>query len=300
MNDIFTELIEITPELATNYLEECSYEFNRKVRERHVDFLADAMRKDRFDPTAQIAFARVTNDRDYLINGQHTLNAIIKHGSSQVLNVIHYAVESYNEVHSLFSHYDIGNLRTFADSIRAYGVAKETGLTHTQITRLSAALRYMKSDFPRGAAQGKISTEDMIELIRDWNDEALLVFNLLADGEKGVKRRLEISSVLSVLLVIIRYSPIKGTEFISKVATDDELKVGDPRKALNRYLRDTSKNTVATGKKHAPNGQLSRACAKAWDRFLSKAFVKNINIGKIEIGKPIIIKGSPYNGVVKD
>jgi hypothetical protein len=297
---ITSDLVKITPDVATQFLgEKYSYEFNRKVKDLHVEFLADAMIKGRFDPTAQIAFVRIPNDKDYLINGQHTLNAIIKSDLPQTLNVVRYTVSSYDEVHSLFSHYDIGSLRTFADSVRAFGVANSTGLNHTQITQTAAALRYMKSGFPRGAAQIKKSSEDMIKLIHDWNEEALLIFNLLAAGEKKVNRRLKTSAVLSVLLVIMKYNPAKGAEFISQVASDDGLKVGDPRKALNRYLRDTSKNVEATGKKLAVNGQLARACAKSWNKFIGNVNAKNINIRREEISKPIVIKGTPYTGVHK-
>lgn len=296
--NITTNLIEITPDVAIEYLsEKYQYEFNRNVKGFHVDFLSEAMTKGRFDPTSQIAFACVPNEKDYIINGQHTLNAIIKSGLSQTLNVMRYTVPSYNEVHSLFSHYDIGSLRTFADSVRAFGVANSTGLTHTQIKQIAAALRYMKGGFPRGSSMLKFSSEDMIKLIHDWNEESLLVFNSLAVGEKRTNRRLKTSAVLSVLLVIMKYNPTKGVEFISKVASDDGVKVGDPRKALNRYLRDTSKNTDTTGKKLAVKGQLARACAKSWNKFINGVNAKNINVRKEEITKPIVIKGTPYTGV---
>jgi len=295
-----SELIEITPDIAIEYLsEKYSYEFNRKVKPHHVEFLADAMEKGRFDPTSQIAFACIPNEKDYIINGQHTLSAIIKSNLPQTLNVVRYIVSSLDEVHSLFSHYDIGYLRSFADSVRAFGVADNTGLNHTQIKQTAAALRYMKSGFPRGSASVKKSSEDMIQFIYDWNEEALLIFNLLIAGEKKTNRRLKTSAVLSVLLVIMRYNPAKGAEFVSQVASDDGLRVGDPRKALNRYLRDTSKNTITTGKKSATNGQLARACAKSWNKFISNVNAKNINIRREEVSKPIVIKGTPYTGVHK-
>ena len=180
--------------------------------------------------------------------------------------------------------------------MRAFGVADKTGLSHTQITQTSAALRYMISGFPRGSAMIKKSSEEMIELVYNWNEESLLVFNLLSSGEKGINRRSKTSSALSVLLVIMKYNPSKGAEFISKVASDDGLKVGDPRKALNRYLRDTSKNIAYTGKKIALNGQVARACAKSWNKFLGGINAKNINVLKDEILKPIIIKSTPYTG----
>ena len=125
--NIATNLTKITPQLATDYLsDKYHYPFNRNVKKLHVAFLADAMAKKRFDPTAQIAFACVPNEKDYLINGQHTLKAIIKCDLAHTLNVIKYNVKTFDDVHSLFSHYDIGTNRTFGDSVRAFGVAERT------------------------------------------------------------------------------------------------------------------------------------------------------------------------------
>jgi hypothetical protein len=300
MTNITTNLTVITPDLAKTFLsEKYYYEFNRTLNKMHVDFLADAMKKKRFDPTAQIALGCVPNDQDYLINGQHTLHAIIKSGLPQRLNIVRYNVRDYTDVHSLFSHYDIGKMRTFADSVKAFEVSKNTGLLHTQITLTAGALRYMKSGFPKTSPTVKFSSEDMIKLIYDWKEEALLVFNQFKGGEVKVCIRLRTAASLSVLLVISKYHPIKGSEFIAKVATDDFLKTGDPRKSLNRYMRETGANPRETGHRPVTNGQVSRAVAKAWNKFFSGVTVKNIRVHKSEVDKNIVIKGTPYNGTHK-
>ena len=102
------------------------------------------------------------------------------------------------------------------------------------------------------------------------------------------------SAVLSVLLVILKYNEEQGSEFISKVATDNGLMVGDPRKALNRYLRQTTTKPYLTGKKGVNNEILARACAKAWNMYVAKETTDRIRIGQVERKSSIVIAGSPY------
>lgn len=212
------------------------------------------------------------------------------------MNLIKYNAETFDDVHSLFSHYDIGTVRTFSDSVKAFGVMGKTGLKLNHITRTAGAIRYMRAGFPRGASTLRISTEDMINFVYDWQTESLQIFNSLLEGESIVSRRLRLAACLSVLLVIMRYNPEKGVKFISKVSTDDGLNVGDPRKALNRFLRDTVARREHTGRVQVTNGQLSYAVAKAWNKYITNIQVKTIKVNNTELTKNIVIKGTPYTG----
>ncbi len=291
---ISTNFTEILPELAQEYLsEKHHYPFNRKINRSHVLFLSKAMINGYFQPTSQIAFA-CHADKRYLINGQHTLSAIIESGKSQKLCTITYEVENFNKIHPLFNHFDIGTSRTFSDSVRTLEVSKKTGLTSTQINRLSSAIKYMKNGFPLTNAKNKFHNEELIDMVYKWSEEGLQVFNAISGGEKKVSRRLTIASALSVLIIIMKYNPDKAKSFISQVAKDDGLKMGDPRKALNRYLNDADQTRGSSDVFY--NGQISRSCAKAWNKYIKKVEVKAINVKVQDASKNIVIESTPYTG----
>lgn len=292
MNNINTNFIKITPELAKEYIG-LIYEHQRPVNQSHVDYLADAMQKKLFDPTSNIAFA-VLNGNKVLIDGQHTLRAIMKSGMPQRLMVSDYFVGQENDIARLYSHFNIGKTRTLYDSIRAYGVSERLGLKSTKINQVAAAIRYMKAGFPRYKSNERYQHEEMIELVSKWQEEAHIIYNTIDGSEFTIKRKFCSAPSLAVLLVIVRYSPKKGVDFVHLV-NDDGLKRGDPRKAILNYMRQISQHT-GTGLRPQSAGDIARAVAKCWGKYHDDLKLNSVRLSSLDSAKNIVIRGTPYTG----
>lgn len=292
MTTIDTKLIKITPELAKEYVG-LIYEHQRPKNQSHVDYLANAMEKSLFDPTSNIAFASL-NGKKVLIDGQHTLWAIMKSGIPQTLLVSDYFVTDVTQIARLYSHFNIGKRRSLFDSIRAYDITADLGLKSTQINQVAAAVRYMKAGFPRYKSTDRYQHEEMIELVRRWQNEAHIIYNTIEGCDYPIKQKLCSAPILAVLLAIIRYSPQKGPKFVY-LAHDDGLKKGDPRKALLNYLRQISQHTAGGLIPQSP-GDIARAVAKCWGKYHDDLALNNIRISTLDSSKNIVIRGTPYTG----
>ena len=101
------EMREITPSIAAEWIQ--YNHFNRPVQGANVDYLVKQMQSDNYvHGVGNISFARSGR----LINGQHTLQAIIESESSQVCCVCCGLDEDAYEV------FDTGKKRSIADALR--------------------------------------------------------------------------------------------------------------------------------------------------------------------------------------
>lgn len=105
-------LIEVTPELAAEWLAK-NIDINRSVRDAKVAQFARDMKASKWRLTHQ-AIAFDWNDR--LIDGQHRLKAIIKHGSSVPLWVYR------NLDPTSFAVIDSGSARNASDVLKKHGL----------------------------------------------------------------------------------------------------------------------------------------------------------------------------------
>lgn len=95
------EFKTITPEIAQMMLLEYKYEFQRQVRESRVSYLAKEITHGRF--LANTLFLCQNGEgKTYLLNGQHTLNAIVKSGVSLKLPVETFYVEDYTDIAKVY------------------------------------------------------------------------------------------------------------------------------------------------------------------------------------------------------
>lgn len=289
-----SEFLEISPEVAKSYLDDL-YVHQRPLSLPHVKALAKVMKNGDFDPTSPIAIASMSGkEKVMLLNGQHTLRAVVESCTTQKLLVVYYDVENGKEMSRLYSHFDIGRKRTFADSVRAYGLAEQTGLLHTHIIKASAALRYMIDGFPRGKSRWGITNEELMELVTEWKDEINTYFDATYRSNGTTKVRSSSAAPLAVQLIILKHQPDKGIEFVGQSVLDDGLSLDDPRKALYKYFGSVATSARSTGKVPQTNGQMARAVAKCWNAYYSKSTLTRVNIKPAVESKPFPIKGTPY------
>jgi len=281
----------VTPAQASAWLE-FTYVHQRPLSALQVNTLALAISEGRFT-TNTIKFCLLNGSR-HLVNGQHTLRAIIKSGCVVKLPVMDFTVSSENELAEMYAHEDIGRRRTMADSLRAYDVVASTGLSLTYINYLVAALRHIKSNFgENGPAYKRITHDDLVFWVSFWSWEMRQVLNLLDGGGRDARNMILKRGTLDVALITLRFAPDKAREFWRQVIISDGLDRFDPRLKLREWLllKATKRGDVHTG---IPPAKISRASIHAWNTWMEGGKLRRFNI---EVRpEPVKILGTYYSG----
>lgn len=247
----------ITPQIAVEWLEQLRYDVQRNVRKTKVEQLSRAITSHQFTGNT-IKIARL-NGVSYLVNGQHTLHAIVSAEIPVNLTVEEYVVESQDDIAELYYTTDIQNKRTLQDMYRTRGMSSNIGMSSPVMNSYGAALRLAVSGFDRHVAQ-MVSYDDLAELMVEWlpyaNDYLNTVENCVLTS-KNMRRK----SIFSVGLVTSRYAPERSREFWSGVGNNDNLTGGDVRRTLHYYLIDLK---VIGGMFET---RLCRVIGRCWNAF---------------------------------
>lgn len=290
---INTYTATVTPQLAEAWLA-FNYAHQRPVSQAHIAKLAEAMRRETFT-TNTIKFAMYSDNR-CMVNGQHTLRAIVASGKSIILPVQDFVVDGEPDIQSLYYHEDTNRKRTFADSVRVLDFVKETGLSNDQIVKGASALKWMKCSFGVDrVAYDSITQDDLLELVPLWKWEIKAIYSAITPCSKEIRQVILKQPVFSVALVTMRYAPREAREFWRQVAQDDGLEKHDPRKSIAQWL---SKNLPRRGRFIASAQEpyvASRAIAIAWNTWCAGRELKALFVR--DTMKPMELKKcGPYNG----
>ena len=291
-----SEDVLVTAELAASWLAEHTYERQRPVRARHVEYLAEEMRRNFFRQGTQIHFVRFENQL-HLVNGQHTLSAIVKSGLPQVISVC-YTSEDPAEA---YSRHDVHLKRTTADMFSALQMGDELGFSATQINRLGAAAKFIDEGFNRSRAK-RFHPDDQVRVTREYAPAAELYFEATAGKSHTIKSAMERVATFSVGLAIYRYAYPSGEkkvdDFWTGVALGVGLEMNDPRGACREHLLNTG---IAGGRDKADRlyrtvNYSSRYVANCWNAWVENRSIRNTRV--LDVTAPIIIKGTPFDGSI--
>lgn len=287
---------QVTPTQAQAWLAECAYPHQRKLRAWHVRELANEMRKGRFIPAAPIAIAHTADGKSHIVNGQHTLNAIIEYGEPVTQIVAHYNGVTEEDVAIIYSHYDINARRSISDALKAHGVDAATGLSPTQQNILGGALQVLYNNFMPASGQERMPREDVAMAMIEWAHEMRLWWQL-GDGTRITHTAYRRAAVCAVAIVIMRYAPANMTDdFWSQVANDDGLSRYDPRKLLREFLIDVRVNVGRVYSKTAQTWQMSRVVARAWNAWCDGEDIRLLKLPQTP--QKIVIRHTPYDGTL--
>jgi len=238
---------------------------NREFRPRWSTFLASQMKAGVFDPTCTIAIAN-QNGTNYLVNGQHTLDAIRRSGVTIDLPLARYHNVTDDELVRLYTHYDIGLKRDFKDTLKAYKVTENTGFNLSYVNRIGAALKLMARGFSgsRGKMPVYIAHEQWVTPILVYSEAATLLLKATTGGDSQTNRQIKARGVMAVALVTLRDAPDLAAEFWKGVSHDDSLASGDPRKVLIKLL--TLQATSHSSEKYSAH-TMAYLTMRCWNRY---------------------------------
>jgi len=162
--EVSHQLVSVTQ--AKRWLEERKYEINgrrlqREIKPWHVEELTQAMlRGQMVASNTSVDFCR-HNGKYYIVNGQHTLMAIVAAnkrkpefpGCEATVTTSH--CENLEEVARIFATCDISIMRTHGDALHAAGISDEFGVSSQSTNKVATAIGLLISGFCRtGSTEG--------------------------------------------------------------------------------------------------------------------------------------------------
>lgn len=291
------ENVLITPEMAFEMLSSSDHEYQRPLRKVRVEFLAKEMKAGNFLSNT-IAFCINGSDKKYLVNGQHTLNAIFESGVSVNLPIQTFHVSSKDDIGSVYARIDKQQKRSRADTFRAYDMEHKLDMTYTAVNRFGACAFYMLNNFKGQNEKTMISEFEIMDFMVEWQQYAKQFF-VSIEMSGSLRIPLERKEVFALGIMTSRHSK-RADDFWHFVATDDGLHVGDPRKTLHNWLGESGVsggNVGFTRKKRIIRTSESIRCiVTAWNAFIEGRQLKILSIKNPSL--PFTIKDTPYKNLV--
>ncbi len=281
MNYLKTDAIEVTPELAKEWIENNLYSRQRPLRKDHVRFIAEQMRKGQFAAGTQLYFAGLKN-RLHLIDGQHRLNAIVMSEISIPFVVTINHVNTEGEVAWLYTAFDRQLTRSPSAAVWAVQPAGVEGWKKWQIDVFVGALNLVCQGF---TGRTKVGIPEILFGLDDWAPYAKEYLNLIEGADKDIGKKLRRKPSLAVGMSTLRFakgiSPNAPDDFWCQVAEDDGLSANDPRKHLHKRLLtlDIPSPGSATIVR-VDDTSIIKLCTAAWN-----SYANNRVMGKLVVSR---------------
>lgn len=284
--------VMVTPSLANHWINNYRYAGQRDIKPHRVADLAQKMRNGEFTH-GSVAFA-VCDGEQHLVNGQHTLMAIIESKASIPTTVEHIPADTMHDVAVLYGTFDVQAKRSVSDQLSPFGLTEQLGLTRSQIDTLRGSVLFIHfnfSDKDRNKSYPLMTAEKVAPMIERWADAAKLYFAIAKKIPARSRRSAQRSGVLSVILcTLCNRDPlvtVKASAFWSRVLTMDNLKRGTTPHTLGAYLDETVGNNMKPD-------ELARKVAHAWNAFYLNRNIGRIILPKDSLTSPVRIMGTPW------
>lgn len=227
------KLKTITPAIAREMLK-CNTH-NLPLRQNHIDYLASEMANGRWKLTHQgIAF-----DGDVLVDGQHRLLAAIQANTTFDAWVFGNIPLSVQEL------VDKGRVRSIADELRHFD-----NVNHAK-QKVGACRAFLS--MCAGFQTVKMSNGLCHKVLKELDVE----LDFVIDALKGF--RPAHASWLIACLAFTLKSDRSLSSFVAQVGNGENLKAGDPAKALRDWLTNSGQNIRNTYKRYAMEGVFNAA-----------------------------------------
>lgn len=264
-------------------------------RGRDVDVVQDyaiQMRHGTFRFWTVITFA-VLDGRRYLVNGQHTLYALLASGVTIPLTIEERPVQSWEEMAQLYSTFDRHRRRHLRQLMKAKKTAEAVELNQGQTEHLSSCLPLLCTGFasvPRigGNVRMYINNVNLREaFVRLWTPEASIFYQNIKGAPGTLSQNARRAAVMAVALVTIHTTGTDAEEFWHSVTAPDGLSTKDPRHRLHIFLRTSFR------KDYEPH-VYCRYVAAAWNAAWLGRTPQSLQPG--DATAPIRLEGTPHKG----
>lgn len=280
-------LVTVTPNLALRIIQTGKFDRQRSVREKHVDVLAQQMRRREWTAGTQIHFGRTPDGELHLVNGQHRMHAVIKADAAIEFQILVTDVKTDQDLIKLYRRHDrLIATRTVSDALTAEGIPEQFGIRHQIASACFRAIPVIESKF-RGVrwadAYMTRSDEARLKMAEKWWSVAADFQEWTDLAPAKVKTMLLAGGAMAVALVTSQSQRTKAEAFWRGVADPDGLRSADPRKVYREYLLGQPKKGTEL--------VTAKAAALSWNHFFEGTSITKINV----LNGPVIILGTPFN-----
>lgn len=285
LNSITITTGAISPAMARHLRDTKHFERQRAINDRNVERLAAEMSRGWFQSGTPIFICQTPDGREFIVNGNHTLEAIHASGVTVPLTMIRRKVRNLEEVAKCYATFDLQRLRTWADTIQATGLSDQLPMARHVV----AALSLIQQNFgyqPRDVFLTQ-SRQLRLGLVPEYVQAAHVLAAALQNAPKAAQRTVRRKAFFAVALYTARYQPAAAAEFWGGMAMDDGLRRDDPRKALLRFAANNTPNAVNS---RAP--EHARAAAAAWNAAFEG---RTLEYCRPMTMKDIRILGTPFH-----
>ena len=257
-----SETVMVTPEMAKILRADCAFERQRPIANSNISRLVFEMSKTWFIRGTPIYLCVLPDGTMKLANGNHTLEAIMASGMAVPLTLIYNKVQSLDEVAAIYANLDLQKTRSWRTALQAM-----SGHATNFEGKVLSAVGMIQASFnrPGGANPGHTASRNArFDLLTEYRDAGQLVQQAMSGAPRINTQMMERTGILAAALLTARYQPSTALEFWSGVAHDDGLAVGDPKKALLRFMQAHKSGTASDRTDQV------RAAALAWNAFFNQ------------------------------
>lgn len=272
----------ITPATARQWRDTKAFERQRTINERNVARLAIEMVAGRFIIGTQIYICVLPNGNELIINGNHTLEAVVESDTPQHLTVTRKHVANIDEAGRIYAVFDIHKARTWLDSLKAVGKSDNIKMS----SKALAALGVIEANFAHTHPAYAPSRIGRIERLVEYED-AIDLFQIAINGGVADAVRFAMrAAMMAIALEALRSQPSAASEFWFRFAHDDGLAKGMPERALLTWCRNNKNATGFQGRRES-----ARAAALAWNASFKG---RSLEVCKPNQMSAFFLLGTPY------
>lgn len=297
--NVSTELINVSPEQAEEWLKSNEYEHQRALKKRFANEYARDIVKGNFKLYTTIEFAYL-NGHTFLMDGQHRLSAITKAGINLPLCIMHRHYNNIEDIAFDYARTDYGRIRTFADVINALhaalGIKERLVLTNREFNYLSSAFGLIYRGFMKDGVKADRPT--LYEKTLEWQYYAREYFDIVGHSNDDIANALRRQNITAMALCTLRFSDYhlpdnkSAIDFWRQVRYDDGTGMYDPRKKLREILIKSRIRSSAQLLKNRSNKELLLYTIRAWEAYCNNEDIQRIVLPR----KPIInILHTPFD-----
>ena len=257
LKSISTEVFWLTPELAALFRSDQEggrlFERQRPLGRLNVDRLTKELLNGTFVAGMPLLFAVMPSGKFYMLNGNHTCEAVKKSGVSLPMTAIYINVKDFDEAARIYSLIDIQKVKTWMDALQARGFKEEYPMARS----VMSAVGFITSGYKYDSTNK--SQDERFDAMERYRVPAGLLQSATTKAPQKNSQKFKQVPVLAVALTTAMYQPSMAVEFWGGFVFDDGLAANDPRKALMRYLM----NITSAGATKWP--ELARAASVAWN-----------------------------------
>ena len=246
--------LTIDPQKAKDLLGCNLFEAQRPISPAHVKRLAKLMTDGLF-LDGDIAVAKTLTGKTYLMNGQHTLTAVLDTDSSIHSQLNYYRCETAEDLSLLFRQFDFASKpRNLSEASWVEAYVLNLGWSRPVVSLTVAGAAFL-------IPKGQIDKTTKVEMLKEWIPEGAFMNRLFSQPARHLTR----SSVAAAIIRTHRKDPDAAERFWRDVRDCDNVSKSNAAHTLHEWL---IMNWFDTGRGAIQFNDLVYAkCIVAWNAF---------------------------------